>query len=205
MPHRSDSQPTGSAPPPPGEVTRLLSRWSGGDASALDRLLPAVYDELRQLAAAYLRRERSTHTLETGALVHEAFLRLLGQEDVDWNNRRHFFGIAAQAMRRILVDHARARLYAKRGGGAQVLSLDGTIDVPLERAPELIALDDALEDLATIDAEQASIVELRYFGGLSNDEVAELLGTSARTVTRRWRMARAWLYDTLIRESEHVP
>ena len=179
---------------PAGDVTRLLVRWSDGDRGALEALMSAVYGELSQLAASYLRRERAGHTLQTSALIHEAFLRLIDQQRVRWRSRAHFFGIAAQAMRRILVDHARGHQYAKRGGGRRRLSLDEVCDLPVATAPELEALDDALRDLATIKPEHAKIVEMRYFGGLTSEEIATLLGQSTRTVTRRWRMARAWLY-----------
>lgn len=189
----------GDAPPeaaerPRGDITRLLVRWSEGDGEALDALMSAVYAELRQLASSYLRRESSGHTLQTSALIHEAFLKLIDQREVQWQNRAHFFGIAAQAMRRILVDHARGQRYAKRGGGRRRLSLEEVCELPVERPPELVALDDALSDLAAIDPEQAKIVEMRYFAGLTGEEIAALLGQSVRTVTRRWRMARAWLY-----------
>ncbi len=177
-----------------GDFTRLLVRWSEGDQDALDQLMPAVYDELRQLAASYLRREHAGHTLETSALIHEAFLRLVDQQRVRWRSRSHFFGIAAQAMRRILVDHARSHRYAKRGGGRRRLSLEEICQFPIEQPPELEALDDALRDLVAIAPEQAKIVEMRYFAGLTNQEIAAILGQSTRTVTRRWRMARAWLY-----------
>ena len=177
-----------------GDVTQLLIRWSEGARDALDPLMSAVYGELRELAVAYLRRESIGHTLQTSALIHEAFLRLIDQRRVRWRSRSHFFGIAARAMRRILVDHARSHRYAKRGGGRRRLSLDEVCELPVDRPPELEALDDALRDLATIDPEQAQIVEMRYFAGLTNAEIAKLLGQSTRTVTRRWRMARAWLY-----------
>jgi RNA polymerase sigma factor (TIGR02999 family) len=159
--------------------------------------LPQVYDELRSLASSYLRRESSGHTLETGALVHEAFLRLVDQERVQWQNRAQFFGIAAQMMRRILVDHARSHLYLKRGGGERKLSLDEALTLSAERAPELVALDEALQDLDTIAPQAARIVELRFFAGLTSEEIAHVLGVSVPTVTRGWRMARAWLYRHL--------
>lgn len=177
-----------------GDVTRLLQRWSEGEQEALDPLMSAVYDELGELAASYLRRESAGHTLQTSALIHEAFLRLIDQQRVRWRSRAHFFGIAAQAMRRILVDHARSHRYAKRGGGWRRLSLEETCELPGERPSKLEALDDALRDLAVIDPEQAKIVQMRYFAGLNNEEIATCLGRSTRTVTRRWRMARAWLY-----------
>ncbi len=177
-----------------GDITRLLVRWSEGDQEVLDPLMGAVYSELRQLAASYLRRESTGHTLQTSALIHEAFLRLVDQKRVRWRSRAHFFGIAAQAMRRILVDHARRHRYAKRGGGQQRLSLDEICELPALRPSELEALDDALRDLAALDPEHARIVEMRYFAGLTNQQIAGILGQSTRTVTRRWRMARAWLY-----------
>jgi RNA polymerase sigma factor (TIGR02999 family) len=179
------------------EVTGLLLAWSEGDRDALDTLLPRVYGELRRLAASHLRRERAGHTLETRALVHEAFLRLVDQERVAWRSRGHFFGIAAQMMRRVLVDHARRHLYAKRGGGAPRFSLEEGLTLAPERAPELVALDEALGELERIAPRNARIVELRFFGGLTAEEIAEALGLSAPTVTRGWRMARAWLYRRL--------
>ncbi|RMH15851.1 MAG: sigma-70 family RNA polymerase sigma factor [Acidobacteria bacterium] len=183
----------------PGEITRWLAEWAGGDEHALDRLLPAIYDELRGLASAYLERERRSHTLETSALVHEAFLRLLEQRHVAWESRRHFFAIAARMMRRILVDYARRRNYRKRGGRLRHLSLDEGL-VPVEITPELAALDDALRDLAEVSPEQAQVVELRFFGGLRRREIAEILGLSEPTVSRRWRVARAWLFRHLYGE-----
>lgn len=183
-------------------VTDLLLQWNAGSAPALERLMAVVYDELHDLAEAYLRREREDHTLETSALVHEAYLRLIDQKKVQWQNRTHFFGIAAQMMRRILVDHARSHLYAKRGAGAPKLSLDEALTLSLERAPELVALDEALDRLAHLHPQQAKIVELRFFVGLSAEEISQILGVSSRTVTRGWRIARAWLYDCLS-EGEH--
>ncbi len=179
-----------------GEITRWLSEWARGDEGALDRLVPRIYDELRSLASNYLRREHTGHTLETSALIHEAFVRLVGQQHVAWESRSHFFGIASRMMRRILVDHARAHRYGKRGGGFRHLPLDETA-VPVEITPELEALDDALRDLAAVSPEQARIVELRYFGGLGRAEIAEVLGVSVPTVARRWRVARAWLFRHL--------
>ncbi len=180
-----------------GDVTRLLSAWSDGDEEALSALMPLVYDELRSLAAAYLRRERPDHTLRTSALIHEAYLRLVDQKRVRWHNRVHFFGVAAQAMRRVLVDHARSQQQAKRGGGARKVSLEEALTVAPEQAPELVALDEAMERLAAIDPRQAKIVELRFFGGLTSEEIGRVLGVSIPTVTRGWRMARAWLYRSL--------
>ena len=176
------------------EVTKLLIRLTEGDHAVLDALLPAVYDELRRLASNYLRRERQGHTLQPTALVHEAYIRLVDQTRVEWQNRAHFFGVAAQMMRRILVDHARGQQAEKRGGDVQKISLDENIDVSALRASELVALDEALERLAEIDPQKSRLVELRFFGGLSVEETAEVLGVSAPTVKRQWRMAKAWLY-----------
>ena len=176
------------------EVTRLLIQLTDGDHAALDELLSLVYAELRRLAASYLRRERQGHTLQPTALVHEAYLRLIDQTQVRWQNRAHFFGVAAQMMRRILVDHARSSQAEKRGGEFQKFSLDENIDVSGERASDLVALDEALERLAQLDPQKARVVELRFFGGLSVEETAEVLGVSAPTVKRQWRMAKAWLY-----------
>ncbi|HEX8474968.1 MAG TPA: sigma-70 family RNA polymerase sigma factor [Pyrinomonadaceae bacterium] len=178
----------------PHEVTRLLIQLTDGNRTVLDELLPLIYHELRSLAANYLRRERHGHTLQPTALVHEAYLRLIDQTQVRWQNRAHFFGVAAQMMRRILVDYARGHGANKRGGEFQKLSLDENIDVSGERASELVALDDALNALAAIDEQKSRIVELRFFGGLSVEETAEVLGVSAPTVKRQWRMAKAWLY-----------
>jgi RNA polymerase sigma factor (TIGR02999 family) len=176
------------------EVTNLLFRLTDGDGAALDELLPLVYAELRRVASSYLRRERQGHTLQPTALVHEAYLRMIDQTQAQWQNRAHFFGVAAQMMRRILIDHARAQQADKRGGQFQKLSLDENIDVSGNRAEELIALDDALQRLAEIDPQKSRLVELRFFGGLSVEETAEVLGISAPTVKRHWRMAKAWLY-----------
>ena len=181
------------------DVTRLLVRLTDGDRGVLDELLPVVYGELRKLASSYLRRERVGHTLQPTALVHEAYMRLVDQTQVQWQNRAHFFGVAAQMMRRILVDHARAHEAEKRGGEFQKLSLDENIDVSGERDVNLVALDDALNLLAEIDPQKSKIVELRFFGGLSVEETAEVLGVSAPTVKRQWRMAKAWLYGQVKR------
>jgi RNA polymerase sigma factor (TIGR02999 family) len=181
------------------DVTRLLVRLTEGDRGVLDELLPVVYGELRKLASSYLRRERVGHTLQPTALVHEAYMRLVDQTQVQWQNRAHFFGVAAQMMRRILVDHARAHEAEKRGGEFQKLSLDENIDVSGERDVNLVALDDALNLLAEIDPQKMKIVELRFFGGLSVEETAEVLGVSAPTVKRQWRMAKAWLYGQVKR------
>ena len=184
-------------------VTRLLLAWRGGDERALERLIPLVYGELRRLAGRYLSRERAGHTLETHDLIHEAFLRLIDQRQVDWRNRSHFFAIAAQMMRRILVDHARRRGYRKHGGDVRRLMLDDVPDLAAQRDTDLVALDEALSELAEVDGELAKIVELRFFGGLEHDEIAAALGVSNPTVRRRWRMAKAWLYRRLAGEVAH--
>ncbi len=177
-----------------GNITELLIEVTNRNSAAVDVLLPLIYDELRSLAANYLRRERSNHTLEPTALVHEAYLRMVDQTQVNWQNRAHFFGVAAQMMRRILVDHARAHNAEKRGQDFQKFSLDENIDKAIERSSDLVALDDALQALSEIDEQKGRIVELRFFGGLSIDETAEVLGVSAPTVKRQWRMAKAYLY-----------
>lgn len=183
--------------PVTNDVTQLLVGWSEGNQQALDKLLPLVYRELKRIADRYLRRERADHTLQATALVHEAYLKLIDQRQVRWQNRAHFFGIAAQAMRRILVDYARDRQAEKRGGGGIKLSLDDELDISDKRASELIALDDALSTLAEMDAQKSRIVELRFFGGLSIEETAEVLGISTATVIRQWRLAKAWLYGEM--------
>ncbi len=177
----------------PKNVTQLLEKWGGGDESALAELMPVIYDELRRLADAYLRRERRDHTLQPTALVNEAYLKLVGQQRVRWQNRAHFYGVSAQLMRRILVDHARARQAQKRGGADYTLSLEH-VD-PASDAPDLdlLAVHEALERLAAKDSQQARVVELRYFGGLSIEEAAEVIGVGHATVEREWTMARAWL------------
>jgi RNA polymerase sigma factor (TIGR02999 family) len=179
------------------DLTQLLLAWKAGDPSALDHLLPLVEEELRRLAHRYMRREGPGHTLQTSALVNEAYLRLIDQKRVHWQNRAHFFGIAAQMMRRILLDHARSQAREKRGGGAQAVSLDEAAIVSDAQAGELIALDDALRALAQIDPRKARLVELRFFGGLSHEEIAEVLEMSLRTVEREWRKARAWLHRAI--------
>ncbi|HVE77426.1 MAG TPA: sigma-70 family RNA polymerase sigma factor [Gemmatimonadaceae bacterium] len=185
----------------PADVTGLLVAWGAGDRSAGERLLPAVYAELRRQAARAMRRETSDHTLQATALVHEAYLRLVDQRRVDWRNRAHFFGVAAQVMRRILVDHARSRRAAKRGGGVQRLTLGDALEDPGRRgAPgavdaglDVLALHEALERLAVLDPDQARLVELRYFGGLTVEQTADALGISPATVKREWAIARGWL------------
>ncbi len=181
----------------PQDVTALLLLWSEGDNEAPGKLMPLVYDELRRLARDYLRRERADHTLQPTALVNEAFLRIIDQTRVDWQNRAQFFGLAAQLMRHILVDHARARATQKRGGLAERLSLDETKVAIEDRAAELVALDDALKSLAQIDPRKSQIVEMRFFGGLSVEETAAALGVSDKTVMRDWRIAKMWLHREL--------
>ncbi|MEP7340094.1 MAG: sigma-70 family RNA polymerase sigma factor [Acidobacteriota bacterium] len=178
----------------PHQVTQLLLDWRNGDQEALEKLTPLLYGELRRLAESYLRRERANHTLQATALVNEAFLQLLGNSPMDWQNRAHFFGIAARLMRQILVDHARAHSASKRGSGQDALPLDDAIEVPGARPADVVALDDALQDLAAFDDRKSRIIELRYFGGLSIEETAEVAGISVATVRRELRMAEAWLY-----------
>lgn len=183
------------------EVTELLLAWNGGDADALDKLMPLVYDELHRLAHRYLSGERAGHMLQTTALVNEAYLRLIDASRVQWQNRAHFFAVSAQLMRRVLVDFARARQYQKRGGGAQQVSLEEALVVSVDRGDELIALDDALTTLATADERASQVVELRFFGGLSIEETAEVLGISPETVKRDWSWAKVWLLRELSNES----
>jgi len=179
--------------PSPDEVTQLLLDWSNGNEAALERLTPLVYDELHRLARRHMRRERSGHTLQTSALVNEAYVRLIDQRRVHWQSRTQFFSIASRLMRRVLVDHARGHNRAKRGGGALQVSLDEAAVVSQDRAAELIALDDALSSLAAIDQRKTQVVELRFFGGMSVEETAEVLKVSAVTVMRDWSTAKAWL------------
>jgi RNA polymerase sigma factor (TIGR02999 family) len=186
------------------EITRLLADWSKGDRQALEKLTPLVYDELRRLAARYLRQERAGHTLQSTALVHEAYLKLVGQNNVRWQNRAHFFGIAAQMIRRILVDYARARKADKRGAGAERLSLDEAIALPGSPDLDLVALDDALDGLSQIDARQSRLVELRFFAGLTLEETAEVMQMSVATAKRDWVSAKAWLSREIRRQSAHA-
>jgi RNA polymerase sigma factor (TIGR02999 family) len=179
------------------EITQLLAEWSDGNQSALDELYPLVYDELHRLARRYMSRERKGHTLQTTALINEAYVRLVDQRNVHWANRSHFFAISAQIMRRILIDHARRHAYAKRGGGAQQVSLEEVAAITPDPGRELMRLDEALKSLAEMDPRRSQVVEMRYFGGLNNDEIAGVLKISANTVTRDWNMARAWLYNQL--------
>jgi RNA polymerase sigma factor (TIGR02999 family) len=175
------------------QVTKLLDDWGQGDKDAREALIPLVYDELRRLARRYLRRERPDHTLQSAGLVNEAYLRMIQQQPLPWQNRAHFFGVAAQMMRHILVDHARGRLAAKRGAGAPRLTLDAQIALPQKREVDLMALDDALNQLAALDPQQSRLVELRFFGGLSIEEASIVLGISPATSKREWAIARAWL------------
>jgi RNA polymerase sigma factor (TIGR02999 family) len=177
----------------PGEVTALLAAWRGGDADALDKLIPIVYEDLRRVAGRYMRSEESGHTLQTTALVHEAYLRLTREQDRTWENRAHFFAVAAQIMRNLLVDHARMATRAKRGGDAAELSLEEAPEINTAPPSVMLALDDALQRLAKVDPRASRIVELRYFVGLNNDEVANIIGISEKTVVRDWKTAKAWL------------
>ena len=180
--------------PPAKDVTELLIDWSNGDQEALNKLMPLVYDELHRLASRYLRRERPNHTLQTTALVHEAYVRLVDENNANWRNRIQFFAVASQLMRHILVDYARRRNAAKRGGEYARLSFDEQMIVSKEKSADLMALDEALNGLAAIDPQQSRIVELRIFGGLTVEETAEALGISPTTVKREWSMAKAWLH-----------
>jgi RNA polymerase sigma factor (TIGR02999 family) len=183
----------------------LLEQWGGGDQQALERLTPLVYAELHRLASRHLRRERPDHTLQSTALVNEAYLKLVGQHSIRWQNRAHFFGIAAQLIRRILVDYARTRLAEKRGSSAPKLSLEDVLESPASRDLDLVALDDALEDLAKIDARQSRVVELRFFAGLSVEETAEVMQMSPATVKREWTVAKAWLFRQIRRQAADAP
>lgn len=182
------------------EVTQLLIAWGQGDESAREQLMPLIYGELHRMAGRYLAHEVPGHTLQTTALIHEAYLRLAGQSEPHWENRAHFFGVAAQVMRHILVDYARARHRAKRGGGWQVVPLEDATAVSAERAAEVVALDQALEALAAFDQRKSRVVELRYFGGLSLEETAAVLKISIDSVKRDWRLAKAWLLNELSRQ-----
>lgn len=182
-------------------ITQLLLDWSDGNEAALEHLTPLVYGELHRLAHRYMNRERANHTLQTSALVNEAFIRLVDQRNVKWNNRAHFFAIAAQMMRRILVDQARSHLYAKRGAGAVHVSLDKEGLISNERTAEVTELDEALTKLESIDPQQARVVELRFFGGLTIKETAEVMGISIDMVKREWHTAKAWLYREMTGET----
>jgi RNA polymerase sigma-70 factor, ECF subfamily len=181
----------------PQEVTRLLLAWNDGDEGALEKLVPQVYQELRRLAKRQMRGEHPDHTLQTTALINEAYLRLVDLRNIQWQNRAHFFALCARLMRRILVDFARSRHYAKRGGGAQPISLEESLVVSPAQSTDLVAVDDALKALAKVDARKAQVVELRFFGGLTVEETAEVLKVSPETVQRDWKMAKAWLLREL--------
>jgi len=182
---------------PPEEVTQLLLAWNGGDTAALGKLMPLVYDELRKAAKRYLRREPAGHSLQTTALVNEVYLRLIDAKNVRWQDRAHFFAISARLMRRVLVDFARRRRQSKRGGEAQQISIEEALAFGHERSADIVALDDALTELAELNPRQSQVVELRFFGGLTEDEIAVALKVSPRTVRNDWRLARAWLYREL--------
>lgn len=183
------------------QITDWLARISAGDRRAVDQLLPVVYEELRRLAESQLRLERADHTLQATALVHEAYIRLIGQQNVAWQNRAHFMAVAAQAIRRILVDHARARGSEKRGGGRARISLDSQLAYDESQATDLLALDESLERLAERHPDKARVVELRFFGGLTNDDIANVLGVTTRTIERHWQFARAWLFREIAGEA----
>lgn len=187
--------------PPSSEITELLVAWSDGDESALERLMPLVYDELRRLAHRYMSHEHAGHTLQTTALVNEAYLRLVNWKEVQWQNRAHFFAVSAQMMRRILVDFARDKQYQKRGGGALQVSLSEASAFTVERGSDLVALDEALTALSQVDRRKGQVVEMRFFGGMSVDEVAEALKVSGETVMRDWRLAKVWLLRELDKTS----
>jgi RNA polymerase sigma factor (TIGR02999 family) len=188
--------------PSPKSITQLLIEWRDGDEKALDRLMPLVYDELNRLAHRYMRRERPGHSFQTNDLVNEAYLRLVDHKGMRWQNRAHFYGVAAQAMRRILVDRARSRASVKRGGRIQLVGLEQADAAPEKQAADLVALDDALTELEAIDERKAKIVEMRYFGGMSVDETAEALDVSSVTVMRDWSTAKAWLLRALSSDSK---
>ena len=184
-------------PSSPNEVTELLQRWKSGDDQALDRLTPLVYDQLHRLAHQYIRRERHGHTLQTSALVNEAYLRLVEHKAIDWQSRAHFFAVSAVVMRRVLVDYARQRKSEKRGGGLQQITFADDLMVTQQRAAELVALDEAIKALSELYPRHSKVVELRYFGGLNNKEASAVLQVSETTIERDWRYAKAWLYREL--------
>ena len=188
-----------------GEVTALLASWRGGDDQAFEKLVPLVYEELHRLARRYMRGERPGHTLQASALVNEAYLKLIDSRRVHWQDRAHFLAVAAQLMRRILVDLARSRGAAKRGSAGMRVTLDDKLELCAGRSPDLLALDDALDALAAVDARKVQVIELRYFGGLSVEETAGVLGVSGDTVLRDFRLARAWLLRELSKETRHAP
>jgi len=184
-------------PRPPREVTQLLHAWQGGDAEAFDKLVPIVYDELRRLAHCYMARERAHNTLQTTALIHEAYLRLIHTPQVEWKDRVHFYAISANVMRRILVEFARARRRQKRGAGARKVRLDEAAFISPQPGKDLVALDDALEALAAVELRQAKVVELRFFGGMTEEETGEILGVSCDTVRRDWNRAKLWMWHEM--------
>jgi RNA polymerase sigma factor (TIGR02999 family) len=190
--------------PSPADITFLLSKMQSGDERAASQLMPLVYNELRRLARGYMRRERSDHTLQATALVHEAYLKLVNQDSVNWQSRSHFFGIAANVMRRILIDHARGHLRQKRGGHEQIVPLDEALVFSPGQSAELVRLDEGLHRLEKLDPRQSKIVELRFFGGLSVEETAQFLGISPKTVKRDWSVAKAWLHGFLKTQHEHI-
>jgi RNA polymerase sigma-70 factor (ECF subfamily) len=192
------------AAPPQKPITQMLVDWSNGDQSALEKLTPLVYDELHRLARRYMGRERAGHPLQTSALVNEAYIRLIDWKNVQWENRAHFFAVSAQLMRRILVDFARSRRYAKRSGAARNIPLEEATAVSREKSAEIVALDDALRSLAQFNERQSQVVELRFFGGLELEEIAKVLKVSVGTVRRDWSLARAWLHRELSRTQEHT-
>jgi len=179
------------------DITRLLAAWTGGERAALDALMPSVIDELKRIAGSYLAREAHARTLQTTALVNEAYCKLIDQKNVQWKNRAHFFAMASKMMRHILIDHAKSHARIKRGGTAQKIRLDDTTFIPQERAAELLALDDALQRLYEFDEQKSRIVEMKFFGGLTTEEIAEVEHVSTRTIERQWRKAKAWLYDAI--------
>jgi RNA polymerase sigma-70 factor (ECF subfamily) len=179
------------------EITQLLTNWGQGDETVLERLVPLVSPELRRMARRQMARENPNHTLQTSALINEAYLKLVDRQGTDWQNRAHFFAVAAQVMRHILIDHARRRLYDKRGGGAQHLALEEAEIISDERTAELLVLDEALRTLTNLDARRSQIVELKFFGGLNAEEIAEVMSISPATVQREWRAAKAWLRHTM--------
>jgi RNA polymerase sigma factor (TIGR02999 family) len=181
------------------DITRLLKEWSGGDRAAINRLVPHIYNTLRRLASCQLRREGGSHTLQSTALVHEAYLKLIDQQYMQWQNREQFFAVASQIMRRILVGYARKRLASKRGGGKTMLAFDDSFALPNRKEMDLLALDDAMEVLTSMDPRQGRIIELRFFGGLTIPEVASVLGISTATVSRDWTLARMWLHREMSR------
>lgn len=189
--------------PPPLEITQLLLAWNQGDREVLDKLMPLVRDELYRLAESYMRRERSDHTLQPTALIHEAFMRLVDQQHINWQGRAHFFGVAANLMRQILVDYARNHKAIKRGGLLNRITLDAAAALPEQKDLDLLALDDALISLEKVSPIKSRIVEMRFFGGLSNEEIAEALNLSIPTIVRHWRVAKAWLYQQIRKGDSH--